>query len=254
MKQISIQSVILTLGLASTMFGITEKHVPAVGKLDTSFVYSKGSYGLAQDTDVSVVLLSPSVEADGWRLKAAIPYVHLHGPATVVGTPGSVPATRSAQGWGDMSVSAGRKIELNKHGLSAELSAKVKFPTADQVKGLGTGEVDSSAQVEIVKGGGKLTPFGTLGYQVRGHNPSYPMKDGAFAAAGVAGKVSAKTVMGVTGNWRQPIVAGGKSAFEGLAFVQRKFSPHTRIQAFALHGFTDASPKLAIGVTLGYTL
>jgi hypothetical protein len=253
MKHFSLKSVILMIGLASTTFGVVEKQTPAKIKLDTSFVYSKGSYGLSQDTDVSVILISPSVEVDGWRLKAAIPYVLLNGPASIVGTAGSTPTTRSTQGLGDMSVSAGRKIELNQHGLSAELSAKVKFPTADKAKGLGTGEVDTSAQVEIVKGGGKVTPFGTLGYQVRGHNPSYPMKDGAFAAAGIAGKVSAKTVIGLTGNWRQPIVVGGKSAVEGLAFVQRKFSQHSRIQAFVLHGFTNASPDLAVGVTMGFT-
>lgn len=237
--------------LAGLTTGLAQQTEPVKIKLDTSYVFTRGDYGLAQDTDVSIFLVNPAVEVEGWRFQASLPYVRLDGPASIVGNTGTTAVTRSEQGLGDITLGVGRKLETGSSGWSGELSVKVKFPTADDAKGLGTGETDTMVQLDVYKGGGKITPYATLGYQFLGSSASYPMKNGAYVTAGFAGQVSPSVTMGVAGNWRQPIVAGGKAGVEAMAFVQHKFSEQSRIQAFVLHGFTDASPTIAVGVTLG---
>jgi len=237
--------------LAGLTTGLAQQSEPVKIKLDTSYVFTRGDYGLTQDTDVSIVLVNPTIEVDGWRFQASIPYVRLDGPATVVGNTGATAVTRSEHGLGDITLGVGHKLETESSGWSSDLSVKVKFPTANDAKGLGTGEIDTMVQLDVFKGGGKITPYATLGYQFLGSNASYPMKNGAYVTAGFAGQVSPDLTMGLAGNWRQPIVVGGKAGVEAMAFVQYKLSEQSRIQAFVLHGFTDASPTIAIGVTLG---
>ncbi len=240
--------------LAGLTTGLAQQAEPLKIKLDTSYVFTRGDYGLPQDTDVSIFLLNPTVEVDQWRFQASIPYVRLDGPASIVGNTGAPTlVSRSTHGLGDLTLSAGHKLETESSGWSSDLSVKVKFPTADDAKGLGTGEMDTMVQMDAFKVGGKITPYATLGYQFLGSNASYPMKNGAYVTAGFAGQVSPGLTMGLAGNWRQPIVVGGKAGVEAMAFVQRKFSEQSRIQAFVLHGFTVASPNIAIGATLGFS-
>ena len=222
-------------------------------KLDTSFVYTRGSYGLPTDTDIYVVLVNPSYETDTWRLQASLPYVHLKGAASVVGNAGTSAASRTEEGMGDASVTVTRKLGDVGEGWFPSFAAKVKLPTADESKGLGTGKTDFSFEADLFKKVGDLVPYGTFGYQFLGHSQAYPMKSGFYASAGFADTVAPKIVVGVGGNWRERIISGGSQALELMAFVQRTLSDNLHLQLFALHGFTDASPDLALGATLGLT-
>ncbi len=222
-------------------------------KLDTSFVYTRGSYGLPTDTDIDVILVNPSYETDAWRLQASLPYVYLKGAASVVGNAGTAATTRTEQGVGDASVTVTRKLGDVGEGWFPSFAAKVKFPTADQSKGLGTGKTDFSFEADVFKKVGDLVPYGTFGYQFLGHSQAYPMKSGFYLSAGFADTVAPKVVVGLGGNWRERIISGGSQAVELMAFVQRTLTEGLHLQVFVLHGFTNASPDIALGATLGMT-
>ncbi len=240
--------------LAGLTTGLAQQAEPLKIKLDTTYVFTRGDYGLPENTNVSLFMVNPTLETDDWRLQASIPYVRLHGPASVVGNTGSSTlVSRSTHGLGDITLSIAGKLKPNSDGWASEVSAKLKLPTADDAKGLGTGKTDTMVQWDVFKRGGTITPFATLGYQFLGRSTSYPMKNGAYATAGLAGQASPDVTLGVAGNWRQPIVEGGKSGVEAMAFVQDKLSEQSRIQAFVLHGFTDSSPTIAVGLTFGYS-
>lgn len=238
--------------LAGLTTGLAQQAEPLKIKLDTTYIFTRGDYGLSEDTDVSLFMVNPTLETDAWRLQVSVPYVHLQGPATVIGNTGSSTlVSRSAHGLGDITLTFADKLKPSSNGWSSELSAKVKLPTADDAKGLGTGKTDTMVQWDVFKRGGTITPYATLGYQFLGRSTSYPMKNGAYATAGFAGQASPDVTLGVAGNWRQPIVEGGKSGVEVMAFVQDKLSEQGRLQVFVLHGFTDSSPTIAVGLTLG---
>jgi hypothetical protein len=221
-------------------------------KADTSFVFARGDFGLSTNTEVFVMMLNPSVETSDWRFQASLPYIRLTGPASVVGGTGHGSPSRSAHGPGDVSLSATRKIAPGALGLMSEWGAKVKFPTANEARGLGTGEIDTSVQVDVFRPGSGVTPFGTFGYQLLGRNASYAMKSGFFATAGLAGQVTPSLTAGFAGTWRARIIAGGEAGAEAMTFIQHGFSEAARIQVFLMRGFTTASPDLSIGTTLGY--
>jgi len=220
-------------------------------KLDTSLVYTRGSYGLPADTDIFIALVSPTYEATDWRLQAMLPYVWLNGPASVVGNAGTSLVSRHESGVGDASIAGAWKFIQGTDGWNASLGAKVKLPTADDTKGLGTGKIDTAFEADVSRKLGSLTPFGTLGYEFLGESERYPMKDGLFATAGVVATTSEKTSVGIAGNWRQPTISGGSSAAELMGFFQEKITATSHIQIFILHGYTDASPEIAVGATLG---
>lgn len=220
-------------------------------KLNTSFVYTRGSYGLPTDTDIWLVLVNPEFENESWRVQVSIPYIHLKGPASVVGNAGTAAASRSEQGLGDASLTVTRKFGDVWEGWHPSFAAKVKFPTGDQAKGLGTGETDAAFEADVFRSAGNVTPYGTLGYQIYGHSTAYPLKSGFYASVGVATKLAPEWTGGVGGNWRESIIAGQPQAVEMMAFVQRNLTGDSHLLLFVLHGFTDASPDIALGATLG---
>lgn len=247
-----LKTVLLTiLGLGAAA-GLTGQPATATKvKLDAGLVFARGDYGLSADTDVLIGLLNPTVETEAWRLQASLPYVRLDGPASVVGATGPVIASRSASGIGDVSLTAVRKLGPDEHGWISELGLKVKLPTADETKGLGTGETDYTVQLDVFRTGGKVTPFATFGYQFLGRSAAYPMEDGFFSTIGFAMQASPHAVVGLAGNWREPTITAGKAGVEAMAFVQRKLTEKSRVQLFLLRGFTTASPDLAVGFTVG---
>lgn len=220
-------------------------------KLDTSVIYARGSYGLPTDTDIWMAQVSPTYETTDYRLQLAVPYIWLKGPASAAGGVGATAASRSESGVGDVSVTGTWKLAPT-DGWYTSVGAKVKFPTADDAKGLGTGQTDAAFQFDAAKKFGDLTPYATVGYQFLGRSALYPMKDGAFATVGVISPISDQAMFGIGGNWRQPTFTGGKSAEELMLFIQQKMSGSSHFQIFALHGFTDASPSFALGATLGW--
>lgn len=248
-----LKSTLSLLLLAAAATGLAQPSQPSEQsiKLDNSLVFARGSYGLATDTDVSIALVSPTFESGDWRLQASLPYVHLKGPATVVGNTGASTVSHSASGLGDASLSVFRKLAIDLHGWTTSIGAKVKFPTADKNKGLGTGEFDESVQVDVLKSGGGITPFATFGYQFLGHSVSYPMKSGFFATTGIVSKVSTSNTLGLAANWRERTIDQGKQAIEAMVFAQHKLTESSHIQVFFMRGFTDASPDNTLGITLG---
>jgi hypothetical protein len=243
----------LVLALAAGA-GFAQNAAPAAPapeiKLDTGLVYARGTYGLPTNTDIFMALVSPTYETPDWRLQASFPYIWLRGPASVVGNAGTVATSRSEHGIGDATLAATRKFAAA-DGWFPSFGAKIKLPTADDAKGLGTGRTDLSLEGDVAKKFGDITPYATLGYQFLGRSAQYPMKDGLFGTLGFVTNLTDQTVFGLAGNWRQPTISGGASAQELMAFVQQKITGDSHLQFFVLHGFTDASPTLAVGATLG---
>lgn len=245
--------------VAGSCFAQTASTAPTVQtapapdiKLDTSVVYARGSYGLPTDTDIWIALVNPTYETNDWRLQASLPWIWLKGPASVVGNAGTAPAARTESGVGDAAVTVTRKFDPGASGWYTSFGVKVKLPTADDKKGLGTGQADAALQFDVTKKFGEITPYATAGYQFLGRSALYPMKDGFFGTLGLISMVSDETSMGLAGNWRQPTISGGSSASELMAFAQQKITDSSHFQVFVLHGFTDASPSFAIGATFGW--
>lgn len=230
---------------------------PTIQKLESGVNYSRGDYGLAEDTEVFVVPFNYVAERGPWALRATLPWLQLNGPAAVVaGSNGSVggptrPTSSSESGLGDSVVALTYKTNTGPTGPHFNFTGKVKLPTGDEDRGLGTGEVDYQAQVDYYESFGSTTPFMNVGYRVLGDG-LYQLEDGLYASGGVAFLVAEGTSIGASLDWRESIVTGGDDAVESTLFAYRKLNADWSTTVYGQKGFTDASPDFGFGVSLSY--
>jgi len=111
--------------------------------------FSSGDYGTGQDTEIFSVPVTFKYVTDPWTLRLMVPYIEITGSGDVVGgtdTPVVIgsPSTRGSQsGLGDIVSGISYAILPTNDAMPLiEFTGKVKFPTADESKGLGTGGFD----------------------------------------------------------------------------------------------------------------
>lgn len=227
--------------------------VPAVIKLGVGFDYSRGDYGFPQSTEVFSIPLNLSLDKDRWAFKATLPFITIKGPASVVTGTGAAsgaparPTTKSESGVGDAMLSATYHARPVPGELNVDFTGRVKFGTADEDKGLGTGETDYYGQIDLYQNFGTITPFGTVGYRVLGTNATFQLKDGMYASAGAAFRVSPKTVVGAAYDWRSRIIEGAQNGTDAIAFVSTNPNDRWNVLGYLLTGFNDASPDYGVG-------
>ncbi len=136
--------------------------------LSTSFNYSVGDYGTGKDTSLIYVPFTLGVSPlDRLTVSLTVPYIR-QTTQTVVFTGGGVAVRREQQaklhtaaqssvtqtedGLGDLLLK-GSFIVLPEQTLAPEIApyVKIKFPTADDSRGLGTGEFDETLGVDLSK-------------------------------------------------------------------------------------------------------
>jgi hypothetical protein len=246
----------LVLGAAIAVSTIasaqTEPANPPVLKLGSGFSYISGDFGFSQKTELWSVPLNLSYDVDRWSLKAAFSYLTIKGPANIAaGTSptGAFPRPTSAteSGVGDTSLSATYHANPVPGELNVDFTARVKLPTADDDKGLGSGETDYYFQTELNQTFGKITGFATLGYRFMGSNAASPLKDGLFATAGAARRVTDKTVVGAAYDWQSRILEDAENGSNVIAFVATNPNDQWSLLAYGIAGLNDASPEVGIG-------
>lgn len=221
--------------------------------------YSSGDYGFSDDTEVFSTSLNLTHESQQWLLRAVVPYVTVRGPASVVNGSGAVfaaparPTRSSKSGIGDVIGSATFHARPSADHVNVDFTGRVKFGTADEAKGLGTGETDFYAQTDLYQRFGHVTPFTSLGYRFLGKTSLYQLKDGPYASLGSIFQTTDATSVGLSLDWRSRIVAGGKDAFESTLFVvHNPTASRWNLVGYVLKGYTDASADLGLGGLVNY--
>src|SRR5258708_5907659 len=123
--------------------------------------YSTGKYGTSAETKIVSVPFNVRYDTDLWTFKLTVPYLSVTGPANVIPGVGSFDSsgrprrrafagTTTESGLGDTVASATYNAyydSTSKRGL--DLTGRLKLPTAEADKGLGTGSTDESEQVDV---------------------------------------------------------------------------------------------------------
>ncbi|MBY0429358.1 MAG: hypothetical protein K2Q32_09090, partial [Alphaproteobacteria bacterium] len=177
-------------------------------KLGTGFDYSVGNYGQTMDTEIWYVPVSAKVERGSWTAKLTIPWLSISGPSAVLGGGGDGTVVRTAgivrtteSGLGDMVAALTYGMDLPQETF-LDLTGKVKIPTGDFNKGLGTGEADYSLLADVTKMFGPLSVFGGVGYKFVGTNSVLNLKDSVMLNAGAGYDVTPQLNAGATYDWR----------------------------------------------------
>lgn len=223
--------------------------------------YSSGDYGSPQKTDTYYVPFAVKHETGPWTFKLTVPYLEVTGPGNVIGAgadrvvigDGNA-ARRTASGIGDVVGTAFYNVlDDRKAPVGLDLGVKVKFPTANSDKGLGTGETDYAVQADLFKTMGSFTPFGTIGYRWYGDPQGVDFRNVFYGSVGGAYRFSRQTTAGLVYDFRDAVVSGGARVSELTGYVSQRLSENVKLQVYALTGFSDASPNFAAGLNLGYS-
>lgn len=241
--------------------------------------YSTGKYGTAFNTDIWDVPLSVGYEADRWSVRLTVPYISISGASDVIpgvgrvknnnphgrghgkgngngggGTPPPPTVTSgSASGLGDVVAQATYGLvrdDAAKFGL--DLTGKVKFGTANENEGLGTGKNDYGVNLDAYKGFGAWTVFGGAGWTKYGSSTYIPLHNGWNGNVGAGYKLSGSDSVGAYYYYREKISDAGFAQRELTGYWNHHFSDALRLQAYALAGFSDGSPDWGLGASLKY--
>lgn len=227
--------------------------------LKTGVDYTSGKYGTDSLTKITSVPFIAAYETGPFSYKLTVPYVRITGADDVVVGVGKVKSptagsVRTESGLGDVVAAATYSVfsqPAQRFGL--DLTGKIKFATADEKKGLGTGKTDYTVLLDMYQKSGNVTLFGGLGYAVLGKSDALPLKNVASANAGVSYKLSDLANTGVMFDVRQKTSEATQGQRELTAFYSYKIAPSYKAQIYAVKGFSDGSPDFGGGMTIGYS-
>lgn len=240
--------------------------------------YTSGDYGGSDTTNILSVPLSLGYSRGRLGLKVTIPWIQVTGRGDVIpgvttpviddnrrgalkeeddiiasgGTPTTVTRRTTESGLGDVTAAASYALIDQPDGLRLSVTGKVKFPTADEKKNLGSGETDYTAQIDVDRPFGRLTPFVTVGYRWLGDNSEFELRNVLFATVGAAFKFTDYTSVDVSYDWGQAASRDGTPIGEVTLGLSHWLGDHWKLSAYVLKGVTDGSPDWGGGATVGY--
>jgi hypothetical protein len=228
--------------------------------LTAGFDYSSGKYGDTEKTDILYIPFTGKYETGRWLLKLTVPYIRITGPGNVVRDIGvirpagaTVPRTTES-GLGDVVAAATYNVyaQTGHNPLLVDLTGKIKFGTADDTKGLGTGKNDYALQVDLYKTIDNFTPFATVGYKWLGSPAGTSLNNVAYGSLGGSYKLSPKNSAGLIFDFRQKASAAGAPQRELTAFVTHRIDKDWKAQGYVVKGFSDGSPDWGLGALASY--
>jgi hypothetical protein len=216
--------------------------------------YSSGDYGTRTTTSITTLAATARYEAGPWVYKATVPYLSVEGDTGVIPGVGQARAapvrSDKASGLGDIVLSATYAAYYDKAStLGVDLTAKLKLATADEAKGLGTGEHDFAFLVDLYRAFGRITGFGGVGYHILGDSASLPLENAWSANLGASYKMDERDSAGAMLDHRQAVLPGGPAQRELVGFFTRKLADAWKAQAYALIGLADGSPDWGFGLS-----
>ncbi|MDH3703005.1 MAG: transporter [Alphaproteobacteria bacterium] len=232
-------------------------------KFSTGVDYTTGDYGTGSNTDILFIPFTGKYEHGPWVVGMTIPYIHIDGDGSVVGGTDGSPIVGDESGGGRTVKSGlGDIVALLTYSILpkkktlplVELTGKIKFPTANENDGLGTGEFDYSVQVDISQKFGKITPFGTLGYRFVGEPSGTNLNDIFFLSLGGSYALQEKWSAGLIFDYRQSTSDAADDPAELTPFVVWKVHKDWSLNTYGLIGLTDGSADYGGGLQVSYTL
>ena len=231
-------------------------------RFSTGVEYSTGKYGGTDDIEDLNVPFTFRIGVDRIGFRITAPYLSVTAPDdTVITDPGTEPlpgsgATVTESGFGDV-IGALTLYDLyvsDNANFVVDATGKIKFATADETKGLGTGENDYTLQFDAYRFFDRLSVQGTAGYRLRGDPPGIDLNDVFIASVGGAWLASDSTMLGMYFDYRESSISGIDDVQELSGFASFRLSRAWRVEFYAFTGLTDSSTDYGGGLLFSTNL
>ncbi len=231
-------------------------------RFSTGVEYSTGKYGGTDDIEELYVPFTFRMGIDRIGLRVTVPYLSVTAPEeTVITDPGAEPvpgsgASVTESGIGDV-VGALTLYDLYVNEAAnfvVDVTGKVKFGTADETIGLGTGENDYTLQFDAYRFFDRFSLQGSAGYRLRGDPPGFDLNDVFLASVGGAWVASESALIGMYFDYREASISGMDDVQELSGFASFRLSRAWRMELYAFAGLTDSSTDFGGGILLSTDL
>lgn len=233
-------------------------------QLKLGATYDEGEFGTGQTTRTLFVPLTFKYLAERFDVGLTLPYVRLDSPGGVLLIEGRPQSSRQGptrrvveDGVGDL-VLKGRYFLVDDRGPNSLVPGlapfgKVKFPTADEDRGLGTGEFDYGFGLEFDKQiPANFFLFGDGSYTVIGSPSGQDLRNRPGASFGVGYKLTKALSVSSFIDWRRAVVRGKDDPTEIWGTLTYKLSPTISVSPHVFGGLTDGSPDFGGGIELAW--
>jgi hypothetical protein len=220
--------------------------------LATGLDVSSGKYGEALPTTIVSPSLAIKYLESEWAIGAAVPYLDTNGPSNVVpglGASGSSPLPPrvvTREGIGNVAIWARRTIlTLDPTGTSIELKGKIRFGTASAAQGLGTGQNDYAASLELdqpLARGASL--FASFGRRFPASTPDLALHPVGFGSVGADYKLAPRWTAALWLDMQQATTTTSGCEAEVTADLTYRISPNWKIDVYGVKGFAVGSPAI----------
>ena len=232
-------------------------------QLKLGATYDQGDFGTSNTTRTVFAPLTLKYLGDRFDLGLTASFVHIEtagGVTLIDGTPtrtaGAQRRQTSESGVGD-TLLKGRYFLIDDPGPTSPLPAftpfvKIKAPTADETRNLGTGETDYGFGLEVDKQLGAFFLFGDASYTVIGSPPGQDLRNRPAASVGVGAKLSDTVTVSGLVDWRRAVVKGRDDPADLVGILTYKLTRTISLNPYASVGLTDGSPDFGVGFELAY--
>ncbi|PYQ09771.1 MAG: hypothetical protein DMH00_12435 [Acidobacteria bacterium] len=232
-------------------------------KTDFRFLptFFRGDFGSDVTTDITYLPFTLVLTTDRQEFRATLPFVSIHTeqPVTfvggdVIGRKGAAgPSTES--GLGDVILQE-EYFFLRGSTLRPWISGllMVKLPTADEAKGLGTGEVDYGPGASITQPlGSRLSLFGEARYVLRGSPPGEDFRNTRWMSAGGQLKVTPATSINTVYEDRQSVLAGRPDIRDVGLGLARRFPSGIVFRGSYYYGLSSTAEDWGISAGVSFS-
>jgi len=219
-----------------------------------SLSYMTGDYGEDDDTDIFYTAATVKRYLKKGDVTLIVPYVDISadGVTFVGGDVESVSGADGGSGLGDI-ILKGRYYAVEQDGLLPfiDLVGSVKFPTADEDKGLGTGEVDFTVLTEFARrlSNDAWIALAEFGYTFVGEPSGYDVDNRWIYSVGLAYEVDPEVTLSGYFDGRTAIIDGKDDPLSILLVGEYKYRRDLRFDGMLEFGLNDGAPDF--GITFG---
>lgn len=222
--------------------------------ISTGMDFSTGKYGAEESTDMLYIPLIFKYGTDKWSSGLTIPYISLESSGDVVigpdGRPVPIPGgdATSESGLGDITGSFTWFAYPGNETLPiVDVTGRIKFPTANEDKGLGTGELDWALETDLIKPLQNHSLFFTLGYKIFGDTDEVKINNVFYGSIGDAYRINKSTSLGAFYDIREATSDFTEGMNELTGYVSHRLTPKWKIMGYLVKGFSDGSPDVGAG-------
>lgn len=219
-----------------------------------SFSYLTGDYGEDKNTDIYYTAVTIKRYVKQGDVTLTVPYLDISDDGvTFVGAEAEPTiGGDGGSGLGDI-ILKGRYYAITQDGLIPfiDVVGSIKFPTADEDKGLGTGKTDFTCMVEFARRlkNKNLIALAEVGYTFVGDPSGFDADNRWLYSFGLAHELTPKTTLSGYLDGRTAIFKGNDDPLSLLLIGQYKFRPDLHFDTLLEVGLNDGAPDF--GITLG---